>query len=308
MKMWKKLLTSVLTVALLLGLSAGSAYAAEKETYKYTVTFYAGNQGTFASTEGLSVDNVAAVVTRSADMIKVTGLEAGDVVSLNAQATVALDADSKYYVQGVRLSGRDNDTVAASVFTVNEDTDYVVAYGIKGNVTAYTVNYQDRNGNVLAESDTFYGNVGDKPVVAYKYIEGYAPEAFGLTKTLSENEAENVFTFVYEEAPTPTIQEVPVPGTGTRPGETGDGTTTDGAAGEGTTGAEDDTDTPGTGKDDEKEIVDLDDEETPLANPDLDKDDMTKGIPLAASLAILAAAVAGLIVLLVLILKKRKRN
>lgn len=307
MKMWKKLLTSVLTVALLLGLSAGSAYAAEKETYKYTVTFYAGNQGTFAGTEGLSVDNAAAVVTQSADMIKVTGLEAGDVVSLNAQATVALGVDSKYYVQGVRLSGRDNDTVAASVFRVDADADYVVAYGIKGNVTAYTVNYQDRNGNTLAESDTFYGNVGDKPVVAYKYIEGYAPEAFGLTKTLSENEAENVFTFVYEEAPTPTIQEIPVPGTGTRPDGTGEGTN----AGE--TGEE--TDAPGanegtgtTEKEEEKQPIKDLDEDTPLGNPDLDKDDMTKGLPLAASLAILAAAVAGLIVLLLLILKKRKTN
>ena len=31
-----------------------------------------------------------------------------------------------------------------------------------------------------------YGNVGDKPVVAYKYIDSYIPQAYALTKTLVE--------------------------------------------------------------------------------------------------------------------------
>lgn len=314
MKKWKKIITSVLTIALLVSLSAGSTFAAEKETYKYTVTFYAGNQGTFAGTAGLSVDNAAAVVTQSGDQIKVSGLEAGDVVSFNAQGAVAMKEAGKYYVQGVRLSGRDNDTVAASVFTVNEDADYVVAYGIRGNVTAYTVNYQDRNGNVLSESDIFYGNVGDKPVVAYKYIEGYAPEVLGFTKTLSENEAENVFTFVYEKLPEPTVEEIVVPGQpGTEGGTTGEG-------GEGTTGTDTGTDTPGTdapeadtpGTDtpgtegDEPQndpIVDLDDEETPLGNVDID-DDQT-GIPMIGMIAIVIIA---LVALANLIFFVRKRN
>ena len=64
-------------------------------------------------------------------------------------------------------------------------------------MVAYTVNYEDEQGNKLAESQTFYGNVGDKPVVAYRYIEDYVPQALSLTKTLSDNEAENVFTFKY---------------------------------------------------------------------------------------------------------------
>ena len=38
-------------------------------------------------------------------------------------------------------------------------------------------------------------------MVAYHYIEGYQPQAYNLTKTLSKNEAENVFTFVYEPVP-----------------------------------------------------------------------------------------------------------
>ncbi|MFR5116687.1 MAG: hypothetical protein ACLTDV_06445 [Eubacterium sp.] len=34
-------------------------------------------------------------------------------------------------------------------------------------------------------------------MVAYRHIENYVPQALALTKTLSDNEAENVFTFEY---------------------------------------------------------------------------------------------------------------
>ena len=50
-------------------------------------------------------------------------------------------------------------------------------------MVAYTVNYQDASGKSLAKSQTFYGNVGDKPVVAYRYVENYIPDALALTKT-----------------------------------------------------------------------------------------------------------------------------
>lgn len=96
---------------------------------------------------------------------------------------------------------------------MTEDRDYVVAYGIWGNRIAYTVNYQDEDGNTLLPSETFYGNVGDRPVVAFQYVEGYQPQAYNLTGTLSENAAENVFTFTYSRltaaataSPAPTNQ------------------------------------------------------------------------------------------------------
>ena len=47
--------------------------------------------------------------------------------------------DEKYYVKGIRLAGRDNNTVSATTFRVTGDADYVVAYGIKGNLVSYTV-------------------------------------------------------------------------------------------------------------------------------------------------------------------------
>lgn len=135
-----------------------------------------------------------------------------------------------------------------SSFEVTGDQEYVVAYGIKGNQVAYTINYQDANGNKLADSQTFYGNVGDKPVVAYTYIDGYTPEYRNLTKTLSANASENVFTFNYLPYETVTVttpgqtitntteQTVTVPGgttttTGGTTGTTGDTTGTTGGTG-----------------------------------------------------------------------------
>ena len=46
-----------------------------------------------------------------------------------------LNENSKYYVKGIRLSGRDNNTVAQSAFLVSGDQDYVVAYGIPGELS-----------------------------------------------------------------------------------------------------------------------------------------------------------------------------
>ena len=42
MKLWRKVVTSILAAALLVSLSAGAVMAAEP--YTYTVTVYAGNQ------------------------------------------------------------------------------------------------------------------------------------------------------------------------------------------------------------------------------------------------------------------------
>ena len=97
----------------------------------------------------------------------ILGLEIGDVVTMDvaADGAVKLHNNSKYYVKGVRRGGRDNNTVESPAFTVKGDADYVVAYGIQGDQTAYIVRYVDRNDQQIAPSRTYYGNVGDKPVV-----------------------------------------------------------------------------------------------------------------------------------------------
>lgn len=322
MKIWKRIFMTVLTVALLLVPSFGSLAAetdgngqtsAKDEGYTYKVTFSAGVQGTFED---------------GTDLMSVEEVPAGAKVFFTAQDAVKPDASSKYYVKGVRLAGRDNSEaeMAALTVTVNEDADYVVVYGIKGEQVSYTVNYVDASGNKLAESDVFYGNVGDKPVVAYKYISGYAPTVFGFTKTLSANEAENIFTFVYgtamegnddviyEEGDTVIVYVdrvvggvTIVQGTGGNAGNGGQGTEGDANEGTGTgdstgtgegTGTEEDI---GTGTEDNTTdggttdvIVDLDDEEVPLAQSDQDKPTFNMvaivslaGISLAALLAVI---------------------
>lgn len=226
MKKWKRLLVSLLTVSMTLGASTMSVMADDTTPYTYKVTLSAGNKGTINGQNKIEQADIASgsTVTFNLNDIQVT--------------------DDKYYVKGIRLSGRDNDeALAAPSFTVDKDTDYVVAYGIKGNMVAYTVNYQDASGKSLAESQTFYGNVGDKPVVAYRYVENYIPDALALTKTLSDNESENVFTFTYTPGATDRIVETTttvtttVPGTATpagAAGTTGASGTTGAAAGTGT--------------------------------------------------------------------------
>lgn len=177
-----------------------TAYAGD---YTYTVTIYAGNQGVITSSSGISVasKNPAKVhISKGKDKITITGLSYGDNISCNAQRTVAVAQDSRYYVMGIRLSGRDNNTIAKNAaFTVAESQDYVIAYGILGEMTEYTVHYVDEQGNALAESQTYMGNVGDEPVLAYLYVDGYVPVERNITKKLVADASQNVFEFVYKK-------------------------------------------------------------------------------------------------------------
>ena len=211
-------LAGMLLVLLVLLQAAGVSALAVEETYQ--IRIYAGNVG--ATISGGTV-------------LQLTGTY-GENITFSPD-WVQLPADSKYYVRGVRESGLDNNTVSNNVIHVTEDADYVVAYGIRGKLVAYTVNYVDTNGNTLAPSQTYYGNAGDKPVVAYLYVDGYQPQAYNLTKTLSENEASNVFTFVYTEivvvTPTPAPTATPAPSPVPAPQSTAAPTAAP-AAGEGT--------------------------------------------------------------------------
>lgn len=340
MKKLRQILTFVVAFCMMFQCSLLSVFADDE--YTYTVTFYAGNQGTFADGAG---------------KIVMSNLKYGAFVSFDVQkdGVVTLNNSDKYYVKGLRKSGRDNsetDELEASRYsvTVKGDADYVVAYGIKGNQVAYTVNYQDVDGKELLASNTYYGNVGDKPVVAYQYVEGYTPQALALTKTLSENSAENVFTFRYTPIGT-TVVTIPgetttvttvVPGTtnvetitvpattsaGTTTGTTTGtdaGTTTDTDAGTaGTTETDTTTDTDAgtdstqdtqTIEEDQtpqgtQEIQDLDEDETPLSrDADINQGKVKKGFPVAAGVAIGicgVAVLAGMGVLLKKYMAKKK--
>lgn len=218
---------------------------AAKEPYTYTVRIFAGNQGTIDG-EPLYVQ---------------TGLNAGDRFTFYQQ-NVDVANDNRYYVRGLREAGRDNATsTVAPSFEVTRDIDYVVAYGIRGQDVAYTVRYVDTDGNTLAPDETFYGNVGDSPVIAYRYFEGYQPQAYNLTGELYEDVSRNVYTFVYESTAGTGAGEGAGTGTGTGAGAgagAGDGTATVIPAGQLIA----DDGTPLAGTDD---VVDIRDDENPLA-------------------------------------------
>lgn len=186
MKRFKKLSGFLLSLGLL-ALQFTPVMAAE-QAYTYTVRFFSGAQGTIDGEE----------------MVVYQNLQDGDRVTFN-QRSVTLNDDSKYYIKGIRESGKDNNTAnGRSSFSVSSDMDYVVVYGLLTDAVAYTINYVDQDGNTLAPSETYYGNVGDAPVIAYLYIEGYQPQAYNLTGVLQRNAADNVFNFVYRRIDTGT--------------------------------------------------------------------------------------------------------
>ena len=322
MRRWKKALASLLGGCLMLGMASTGVSAAQSEPYTYTITLSAGNMGTINGQEKTVY----------------TGAVYGESWASFDLSQVQV-TDERYYVKGVRLSGRDNaDALAAPAFQVTGDADYVVAYGVRGDQVAYTVQYQDEDGETLAASQTFYGNVGDKPVVAYRYVDGYIPQSLALTKTLSANEAENIFTFVYTQGDPDTIVRTEtettvvtgepsvitvVAGAPAAAGTAAGGTAAGAAGGTGTGGAADAGDGAAAGEvadggtetveeepvpEGTQDIVDLDEEETPLG--DLEIEDNTganaEGLSMVGSVAVAAAAGVILICLIVYLMKKRR--
>ncbi len=267
MKYFKKIRKSLLFLSSLVFVFGQSALAADEE-YSYTVRLYAGNQGQLTGS-GISAP-ANAKVSKSGAEITITGLKYGDTVYMSPQ-DAAKSTDSKYYVKGIRRSGRDNSEATESSFRVVSDRDYVIAYGISGNLVAYRVNYLDEDGNELLGSDTYYGNPGERQYVSSRYIDGYQPQALNMVKTLSTDESKNVFDFRYapageeeEAAPAaggaaaPAGGEAAAPAGGNAAAPAGD----DAAAG----GAEDPADAVGGDA-----AVPVPDEQTPQALQDLDQ-------------------------------------
>ena len=285
MKRLKKLFIMMMSLTVFLSLAYTQVCA-----YGYKVTLYTGNQGTINSQNEMSIN-----------------VSKGQMVSLDL-SQIEFPQDSRYYVKGIRLSGHDSvDNLDPATFVVNGDLDYVVVYGVKGNQVAYTIRYVDENGKQLSEDTVLYGNVGDKPVVAYKYIDSYIPQAYALTKTLVENEKENVFTFTYKPGETGEIIEntnivttviSTTPSTNANQGNNGTGNATGGTQ-------NNDGDTTTAGDEDVPQgLVDLDDEDTPKSNISVNNK-KNSSTPIYAGIAISLAAIVGIIVAFMTIRKKR---
>ena len=219
----KKRIVLSLLIALVLTFGIPATTLKADAAYTYRVTVFAGNQGKFT----VEYDGG----TLSSDGKKWTkDYLSGQHIEISEDSLgFELKDKSKYYARGFRVAGHDNDEIEEGAenktavafkrieYDVDADIDYEMAYGLKGAMVAYTINYVDGSGKTLHGSDTYYGMKGDKPVVSYRYVEGYYPNAYTQGKTLSSNEKDNVFTFTYTAIPvtttTTTVRQASTPGT-----------------------------------------------------------------------------------------------
>ena len=261
-KIYSKVLVLLLALCVTgsIDLTARAASSDEKETY--TVRLFSGAHSTLINGSEMMSYEVAY----------------DSPLPFSTRDVVQLGAESKYYVKDIRESGKDNAETLEEGYRVREDRDYVVTYGVLGNSVSYTVQFQTEDGTDLAPPETYYGNIGDRPVVAFLYIDGYLPQAYNLTGTLQSDPAANVVTFVY----TPISEEAAAAGAeaGAAAGGT---TTTPPAAGAGAgAGAGDaaaaDAAAEAEGVEPPEDLVEIGDEETPLANPEGDEGDNLRSL------------------------------
>jgi len=173
----RKTLLLLLAVIFVIGLFPVSAQAADRQ---YLVRVSAGNKGTIPG-----YDNAPYSVR----------LPYGSTLPIPD----AVPADG-YYVKGIKESGKDSFMTG---YYITQDQDFIVVYGVKGQEVRYVIRYLEYGTDtVLAEEQTFYADPGDKPVSSYIYIEGYQPY-LRTTKTLVEDESQNVLFAYYTRIPAP---------------------------------------------------------------------------------------------------------
>ena len=128
--------------------------------------------------------------------------------------------NGKYYAKGIREAGKDylnvgNNTATTYVVaqtngdvnvTATRDQDYVVVYGIRGNQVQFTIRCVDASTGALLRTLTYWGDVGDRPMIILPYIEGYTPPLTqGTTPSaLSANSSQNVWNARYTRITTTT--------------------------------------------------------------------------------------------------------
>ena len=203
MKKMKLLAGFLLTLILALGLTV-AAYA-----YDYEVTVSSGSNGT---------------VTNGSE----TGAQLKATVAYNGLLTIGettgywgKPTDARYYFKGFHVSGQEDPVISSGDITIEKDTVLVATYGVVGQMVNYTVNYVDAAGATLYPTETLIGNVGDTPVVAFRYVDGFRPRDLTLSQALDEDPTLNVFTFVYDPAPQEVIVGPAGPAAPAAPGAPG---------------------------------------------------------------------------------------
>ena len=295
----------VIMLLLIIGLGIFMVAGADRAyAYKYKVTVYSGEQGTIGGKKVWSKE-----------------FDQGEHVTLTLESLDFELKNDKYYPRGFKIAGHDNDeneddvTYPAPSFDVSSDVDYMITYGIKGALVKYFAKYVDTEGNTIRKQDTYYGMAGDKPVVSFRYIDGWTPQTYNIGKTLSKDESKNVMTFIYTKEGELTVEG----------GENGNG---DNGAAAGDAGANGATAfAPGTPQNPAGTNVapqngtTIDDSAAPTTNPDgngdsrqytdLDDNDTPTASVFSRGNTMIIGSIAALLVLLALILfivKRRKKE
>lgn len=301
-------LATVLAVIAVMVLATVSASA-----YGYELSVSPGNGQLDGKQEIISVTGGSGDdMTASAETRGTTVTLGGVSHNVTQMPDGKAPSDSKYFVRGLKLAGEDNDLVFDGPINIfpeegsgsgseivnkykHKDTELVVAYGLKSDMVAYTISYVNAaTGENLIQTETHYGTIGSDPVVSYKYVDGFLPNAYAATRKLTANAADNVFTFWYYQLDAQgnvvTITDL-VPGAPAAPAGPGAG------AGAGAANAGDGTATIGDNAtpraDGPADVVDLDDSDTPKAD-DPDGDKAGLNWPMIAGIGGLIALLAAL--------------
>lgn len=207
----KKLMTGFFALLLLFTMVPVTQVNAEN-TGTYTVTFRPGNKGAFAlnvtsqTDKKAKAEEVAAVLyagykTNVTDngAIKIE-LLAGEYVPEAPQYVVA---EAGYFVKNTSEWGPQNQTI------IEKNLDYVVDYGKVVDGVEYTVRYVDIDSQEsVAPSMIAYANIGEKreiTVPEFLVLSGTAyyqrVSQANATMTLEQDSSKNVITFEYRLAP-----------------------------------------------------------------------------------------------------------
>ena len=178
----KKKVLMILAAILLLNAFGSKVYADEKKTY--TVTVSAGLHGMLVDEKGNKTKQITVEI----------GADEGWMWNPNDYEIKEENIDENYYFMGYHIAGIEG-VVGAQ--TITHDIVFVASYGVENNLVKYYVNYVDEDGKGIGPVRKVYkGNVGDKPVIAYIHINGYAPLVENYTVTLKEDETIEL-TFIY---------------------------------------------------------------------------------------------------------------
>lgn len=289
---------AVLAIAFCFLLGTTAVYGDE---YQHGLTVSGGN-GSIAGFDGNAGTSEVSITTGETATLTV-GKETYDVTP----------KEDKYFVKGLKLAGHDNNDVDDGVgsgpyagpvgvelegsLIYGEDAEMVVAYGLKSSMVKYTVSYLDAGGAELLPSVTHYGVVGDRPIVSYKHVDGYVPNAYNAVKSLNADESLNVITFTYTPVQAAEGNTI-INNAGNANAAAGNAAAGNAAAGNAAAGnaaAGNAAANAGTAIGDNATPLAINDQDTPLANPD--EEEKEGGSPLMYIIGgvVVAAAIAAAI-------------